>query len=339
MARALASAGVSPEDVSRILLIGGSSRIPLVAQSLTEQFRRPIAVDANPKHAVALGAAQVALRVSVPPAQAPVVADPPAPSPPPAPAPSPPPAPAPSPPPAPDPAPDPLPPLPPQPPATRPPVLPVLLRALAATGAASIALYVLGRYAGSLPPGWDNNLLSPLAFTTAGALHGAFLATALAATVRLPTVRIIRAGLAAAVGGAVAGFIAEQPVGSNFEEAIGRNAQVASLFIGGGLVSAVVGASVASAAPGAAAPRTMMAAAASAVTGALSWLGAGAASGYLYFSWHTIQFPILATDFTLDFEDLEGDANPFLVLVGLVVAMLPVAIAVVATRPKAPTPI
>ncbi len=55
---ALHSGGVAPDDLSRILLVGGSSRIPLVAQLVTEAFGRPIAVDSDPKNAVALGAAR-----------------------------------------------------------------------------------------------------------------------------------------------------------------------------------------------------------------------------------------------------------------------------------------
>jgi len=58
--RAVASAGVTPEDLHSVLLIGGSSRIPLVAQLVTAELGRPVAVDAHPKHAVALGAALIA---------------------------------------------------------------------------------------------------------------------------------------------------------------------------------------------------------------------------------------------------------------------------------------
>jgi hypothetical protein len=55
--RALVSAGVTPEQVSAVLLVGGSSRIPLVAQMVTADLGRPVAVDARPKDAIALGAA------------------------------------------------------------------------------------------------------------------------------------------------------------------------------------------------------------------------------------------------------------------------------------------
>jgi actin-like ATPase involved in cell morphogenesis len=60
--RALRSAHVEPEELSAVLLVGGSSRIPLVAQMVGAELRRPVAVDAHPKHAVALGAAIAAQR-------------------------------------------------------------------------------------------------------------------------------------------------------------------------------------------------------------------------------------------------------------------------------------
>ncbi|WP_375135033.1 Hsp70 family protein, partial [Arthrobacter sp. HMWF013] len=49
--------GLTPADLSAVLLIGGSSRIPLVAQVISEQLDRPIAVDADPKSSICLGAA------------------------------------------------------------------------------------------------------------------------------------------------------------------------------------------------------------------------------------------------------------------------------------------
>lgn len=55
--RALASAEVTADDVTVVLLVGGSSRIPLVAQLVGSELGRPVAVDAHPKHAIALGAA------------------------------------------------------------------------------------------------------------------------------------------------------------------------------------------------------------------------------------------------------------------------------------------
>ena len=55
--RAMQAAGTDAEDLSAILLIGGSSRIPLVAQLLSAEFNRPIAIDADPKASISLGAA------------------------------------------------------------------------------------------------------------------------------------------------------------------------------------------------------------------------------------------------------------------------------------------
>ncbi|MHA7264200.1 Hsp70 family protein [Arthrobacter sp. TMN-37] len=57
LAGVLEDAGVAPGDLDAILLIGGSSRIPLVAELLSEEFDRPIAIDADPKASIALGAA------------------------------------------------------------------------------------------------------------------------------------------------------------------------------------------------------------------------------------------------------------------------------------------
>jgi len=56
---ALASGGLTTGDLSRILLVGGSSRIPVIAQTLAREFGRPVAVDSDPKNTVALGAARL----------------------------------------------------------------------------------------------------------------------------------------------------------------------------------------------------------------------------------------------------------------------------------------
>jgi molecular chaperone DnaK len=61
--RALDSGGVSAAEVSKVLLVGGSSRIPLVAQMVSAELGRPVAVDAHPKHAIPLGAALAAAGV------------------------------------------------------------------------------------------------------------------------------------------------------------------------------------------------------------------------------------------------------------------------------------
>ncbi len=60
LTRTLRSAGVGPDDLTAVLLVGGSSRIPLVARMLSEALERPIVVDTHPKYAVALGAAEMA---------------------------------------------------------------------------------------------------------------------------------------------------------------------------------------------------------------------------------------------------------------------------------------
>lgn len=58
--RALVSAGVDPAQLHAILLSGGSSRVPLVARRLEEEFARPVRTFGHPKHVVALGAAALA---------------------------------------------------------------------------------------------------------------------------------------------------------------------------------------------------------------------------------------------------------------------------------------
>ncbi|GIE94798.1 Hsp70 family protein [Paractinoplanes rishiriensis] len=55
--RALRAAGVTPDQLSAVLLAGGSSRIPLVAQLLSTEFQRPVVADPQPEHSIALGAA------------------------------------------------------------------------------------------------------------------------------------------------------------------------------------------------------------------------------------------------------------------------------------------
>jgi molecular chaperone DnaK len=55
--RALRNADVQADDVDVVLLVGGSSRIPLVADLVGQELARPVVVDAHPKHVVASGAA------------------------------------------------------------------------------------------------------------------------------------------------------------------------------------------------------------------------------------------------------------------------------------------
>lgn len=57
---AVAGAGLGYADIDRILMVGGSSRIPLVAARVASHTGRPLGLDAHPKHVVALGAATLA---------------------------------------------------------------------------------------------------------------------------------------------------------------------------------------------------------------------------------------------------------------------------------------
>ncbi|MEM9891201.1 MAG: Hsp70 family protein [Actinomycetota bacterium] len=60
MERAVRSASLQMNEIDLILLVGGSSRIPLVGQMVGGELGRPVAVDAHPKHSVAQGAAWAA---------------------------------------------------------------------------------------------------------------------------------------------------------------------------------------------------------------------------------------------------------------------------------------
>ena len=79
MRRVLTSAHLQPDDLTAIVLTGGSSRIPLVSQQLGTAFNRPLALDTHPKHDVALGAAlhgKTLHPATTPPPPAPVVTPP-----------------------------------------------------------------------------------------------------------------------------------------------------------------------------------------------------------------------------------------------------------------------
>ena len=60
MHRAFGSAGVVSAELDAIVLTGGSTKIPLVAQLIAAEFGRPPVVDADPKVVVAAGAARFA---------------------------------------------------------------------------------------------------------------------------------------------------------------------------------------------------------------------------------------------------------------------------------------
>lgn len=57
MRRCLRNAGVAPEEIDHFLLVGGSSRTPLVGQLLSHEFGLEMSRDTDPKYAVAEGAA------------------------------------------------------------------------------------------------------------------------------------------------------------------------------------------------------------------------------------------------------------------------------------------
>jgi len=54
--RAMATAGVSADDIDQVVLVGGSTRVPLVRQRVAEVFGRRPYTALNPEHVVALGA-------------------------------------------------------------------------------------------------------------------------------------------------------------------------------------------------------------------------------------------------------------------------------------------
>jgi hypothetical protein len=92
--RTLTTAGITPQDLTAVLLVGGSSQIPRVGEVLRDTLRRPILINTHPKHAVALGAAMISANAlknrsapaaatapTAPVPPAPVVTPPPAPAP------------------------------------------------------------------------------------------------------------------------------------------------------------------------------------------------------------------------------------------------------------------
>ncbi len=74
--KALQSAEVEPRELTAVLLVGGSSQIPLVARMVSEVLARPIMLDPDPKRPVTLGAATLAAAVpDTAPPPAPPAAD------------------------------------------------------------------------------------------------------------------------------------------------------------------------------------------------------------------------------------------------------------------------
>jgi YVTN family beta-propeller protein len=60
LVRAVQAAQVDVQRLSAVLLVGGSSRIPVIERMIKEETGRPVVTDTHPKYAVALGAAAAA---------------------------------------------------------------------------------------------------------------------------------------------------------------------------------------------------------------------------------------------------------------------------------------
>lgn len=56
---AILDSGVKTDDISAVLMVGGSSRIPLASSMVRTELTRPVVFTSNPKEAVALGAARI----------------------------------------------------------------------------------------------------------------------------------------------------------------------------------------------------------------------------------------------------------------------------------------
>ncbi len=68
----VASSPIEMAEIDRVLMVGGSSQIPVVRQRVMNHTQRPVAVDRHPKHAIALGAAaSIAMDASTPVADVP----------------------------------------------------------------------------------------------------------------------------------------------------------------------------------------------------------------------------------------------------------------------------
>ncbi|MCC7245581.1 MAG: Hsp70 family protein, partial [Saprospiraceae bacterium] len=55
--RALTDAGLTPADIEKVVMVGGSTRVPLVKKAVSALFGRPVYDQLNPDEVVALGAA------------------------------------------------------------------------------------------------------------------------------------------------------------------------------------------------------------------------------------------------------------------------------------------
>ncbi|MBL6958981.1 MAG: Fe-S protein assembly chaperone HscA [Rhodospirillales bacterium] len=61
----IADAGITPDDIQGVVLVGGSTRVPLVRQLVAAEFRHEPLADINPDEVVAVGAARQAEALTV----------------------------------------------------------------------------------------------------------------------------------------------------------------------------------------------------------------------------------------------------------------------------------
>jgi molecular chaperone DnaK len=73
LASAARETGLKLDEVDAFVLVGGSSRIPMVSRLIKERYKKPVKSDLNPDEIVGIGAARYA--ASFTPSQAPVITD------------------------------------------------------------------------------------------------------------------------------------------------------------------------------------------------------------------------------------------------------------------------
>ncbi|MEV1289718.1 Hsp70 family protein [Micromonospora sp. NPDC049679] len=69
LTRVVGSCGLQPEELDGVLLLGGATRIPLVAELLAARFAGPVAVEPDPQTTAAAGAALAACQILSGPTQ------------------------------------------------------------------------------------------------------------------------------------------------------------------------------------------------------------------------------------------------------------------------------
>ena len=64
--RVIRRSGVSPDELGAIVLVGGSSRVPLINERIIQRFGRPAVLSPQPKMCVAMGAALIGAVPAIP---------------------------------------------------------------------------------------------------------------------------------------------------------------------------------------------------------------------------------------------------------------------------------